>query len=296
VNAAIIAQGAVVVHHLPFAYDSPGISDGIAAYAEANEAPPVLPLVVVGGTNDTFIYTPVSGGPETFTVAPGSYANVAACAAAMAAATGTDSDVFGDYVTPSVSSGVILVSAVVTGAAHNGDTVKQALSGHDVLGRLGFTSPPEETRLTPTFTFAGGGALGLALYVPTPGDVLMDAWICVFEEWDGTTPLGDFGFFQAGQPGFLATIGTAISVDSLQDMTAEVTTSPLGLSIDPAKNNDVAALSSYSLSGQYVPGMFATGDPMCVVVTTTGLPGGAPPGSTKGAAALYLVTARPVQS
>ena len=141
-----------------------------------------------------------------------------------------------------------------------------------------------------------GLVAGAPLYVPKIGDVLLDAWIEVDTAWDGTTPLGDFGLFANSFPGFLATIGTAISESAFQDMTAAVSAATLGVAIDPAANNDAAALSSHDLLKQYVPCKFVTADPVCVCVTRTGLPGGASPGSTKGAAALCIITATPAGS
>lgn len=112
------------------------------------DSAPTLPLTIVLATNDTFIFTPTSGGgtPETFTIAPGVYTTIAECVAAMAAAVGTSVDTFGQYVTPSVDSTKILLTNIVdSGIAGNGDTITEGDGG---AAALGFTANPD--------TFANG--------------------------------------------------------------------------------------------------------------------------------------------
>jgi hypothetical protein len=112
-------------------------------------APPVQPLVVVTGVNDTFTFTPGGGGgaPEVFTVAAGSYANIAAITAAMGAAIGAlHGEAFSTLVTPSVSGASILLTMIVdSGIAGNGDTITPGAT--DVSAGLGLANPT---------TFAGG--------------------------------------------------------------------------------------------------------------------------------------------
>jgi len=142
-------------------------------------------------------------------------------------------------------------------------------------------------------------ATGAPLYTPQVGEKLIDGWIQVDTAWDGTTPRGDFGLFALGKPGLLAytasTTGLTLA-ECLQDMTAVVTDMGCGMSIDPAGNNDLAALASYGLAQQIVPSSFTAISPVGVCVSKTGAAGGGSPGSTKGVAVLCLITAIPVAS
>lgn len=98
-----------------------GASGDLPAFAFAGEAP-TLPLTIVEGTNDEFTYTPEGGGAETFTVAPGTLTNLTECAAALSAATGTDSDTFSDYATVTTGVGIIMTSTT-PGSAENGAAI-----------------------------------------------------------------------------------------------------------------------------------------------------------------------------
>jgi hypothetical protein len=96
-----------------------------------------LPVTVVTGTNDQFRYIPVGTGiPETFIVAPGVCATLPDVADAWAAAVGTDSDTFGDYVVPEVLGGQLIV---IDGSV--GDAIS-AGDANDFLVSIGYTSPP----------------------------------------------------------------------------------------------------------------------------------------------------------
>ena len=147
-----------------------GTNATVAAFLLAANAPPTIPLVVVTGVNDTFVWTGTAGGgsPETFTVAAGSKANLAAIVAAMGAATGSVSgEAFSTKATPTADATKILLTSVVdSGVGGNGDTVTAGST--DVLAGLGFDSPS---------TFAGGtggnpgstvGAAILYLVTSTP--------------------------------------------------------------------------------------------------------------------------------
>lgn len=60
---------------------------------------PDMPLTVVMGTNDEFVFTPSSTGtPDTFTVAPGTYNSMQSLSAAMASAVDSLSNPFSTYV------------------------------------------------------------------------------------------------------------------------------------------------------------------------------------------------------
>jgi hypothetical protein len=116
------------------------------------DAAPALPLTVVTGVNDQFLYTSTALTTKPFTVAAGTYSTLDEAAAAMAAALGTTiggSPPFSTFVicTPEPTSGKILLSAFVPGVAHNGDTITSG-APEDVSAALGFTGNPD--------TFSGG--------------------------------------------------------------------------------------------------------------------------------------------
>jgi hypothetical protein len=67
------------------------------------------------------------------------------------------------------------------------------LSGH-TAGGAGATV----VRAFPFAFDAAGLATGLALYTPTAGDKLLDAWLEIDTVWNGTTPLADVGVLSGG--------------------------------------------------------------------------------------------------
>lgn len=127
---------------------------------------------------------------------------------------------------------------------------------------------------------------GAALYTPTVGDILLDAWIEIDTAWDGTTPHGDFGTFVTSHTGIYGYGSTA------RDMTSAVANIDTGLEIPSFQNVMMSYLLSNGGDGGVVK--FTTTDPIKVVVSQNGANNGADPGSTQGEAVLYLVTATPV--
>jgi len=212
----------------------------------------------------------------------------------------------GITLTPPSGIGVVTVEGTITGAlpattvtgpdafgaaAAVGTATKYARQDHN----HGLPSLPGGHPILRAlhFTYATANLdTGAPLYVPTPGDFLLDAWISVDTAFDGTTPLGDL--LIQGFAGFIATINTALSIHVFQDMKTAWIVGPTGTMFDSDENNDIAALSSYLLALQYVPSKFATNAPVCMVVSKDGTPTGGDPGSTVGAGTLYLVTATPI--
>jgi hypothetical protein len=133
---------------------------------------------------------------------------------------------------------------------------------------------------------------GHAVYTPTVGDILLDAWIEIDTAWNGTTPLGDFGEFVGTAQGLFAGGNgpTGLTTMSGPD------TNLVGVGYLAGNNGEsLAALSAAGSAGfRVAPGKFTTVDPIKVVVSQDGTNTGADPGSTQGAAVLYLVTATPV--
>ena len=117
---------------------------------------PSFPVVITEGVNDTFVYTSASdpNSPDTFTIAPGSYADNDALATAVGAATGAETtmstyaDVYNDRGT------LAMQEPPEWGSQGNVDTITEGNGG---AAAIGFTANPD--------TFAGG----------TGGDCGLDA-------------------------------------------------------------------------------------------------------------------------
>ena len=169
---------------------------------------------------------------------------------------------------------------------------------------------------------------GAALYTPTVDDILIDAWIEIDTAWDGTTPFGDFGTFGggAGNLGFLRGLSNfAVDMTQADDATDPGAGFLWGVGWSRMGDNGVlggitdsvghgvlfetdaiasvpqaatplvtnGTNSSNSHLGQRSIGKFTAANPVQVVVSQDGTNTGADPGSTQGAAILYLVTATP---
>jgi len=163
------------------------------------------------------------------------------------------------------------------------------------------------------FAFDTPGILtGAALYTPTVEDILLDAWISIGTAWDGTTPRGDFGMFVGTNFGWAG--GAALPYDMMRadtafsagydtidgqglaalaaafgavqsDMQANGPAFPSGLGVE-------AGLTTLQ-GGGVAPGRITAANPIKVCVSQDGTNTGGDPGSTQGAAILYLVTATP---
>ncbi len=157
--------------------------------------------------------------------------------------------------------------------------------------------------VTRKFPFAwntAGILTGAALYTPTIGDMLLDAWIEVGTAWDGTTPLADVGAFVGGDhkgvfgfdqgPVDLKIVdvsnGTLVPNGLLAQGAGGTPAFPSGLM--QQQSTPTAVIT------RLFPAKFVTADPIKVCVSQNGQNNGADPVSTHGAAILYLVTATPV--
>jgi len=156
---------------------------------------------------------------------------------------------------------------------------------------------------------------GHAVYTPTIGDVFLDAWFEIDTAWDGTTPQGDLSQFLGGKnAGIYSGAGGGTPID----MTVANADATAGLGLAILIANQTLHLATvddlnngrldYAVSGasvgwaplgvtngsSYLPAKFTAAAPIKVVVSQDGTNTGADPGSTQGAAVLYLVTATPV--
>lgn len=142
---------------------------------------------------------------------------------------------------------------------------------------------------------------GHTVYVPTIGDLLLDAWIEVDTAWDGTTPSGDFGTF-ATPYGFLGNANGPKDMTVADEADAWDNPGP-GLLVEGGAATGGSGsmrdawISTFGDSTQNIhrglPAKFTAADPIKVVVSQDGTNVGDDPASTQGAAILYLVTCTP---
>ncbi len=117
---------------------------------------PTLPLVIVLATNDTFAYQHPNFPGEVFTLASGVYTTIGQAVAAMAAAVGESAERFDTLVTPSNSSGSILLTSLAPGGVASG--AYAITEGNGGAAALGFTGNPDifANGYGGTWTFADG--------------------------------------------------------------------------------------------------------------------------------------------
>ena len=98
-----------------------------------------VPITITPASNDTFVYTPFVGGvPEVFTIAGGTYSTLATLAAALNAATGSvSSERFDTKVDVTVSGSDLVFTAIVSGSAHNGDSIADHTTSTIITTLLG---------------------------------------------------------------------------------------------------------------------------------------------------------------
>jgi hypothetical protein len=162
---------------------------------------------------------------------------------------------------------------------------------------------------------------GHDFYTPAAGDVILDVFVHIVTAWDGTTPLGDLadstyrrldteGAYAAisgvgsgsggldmteeSSAGNLAVLGRSNQLSDLRTLqaAAEGTQSSFGLYVVTGGTVDWEAGNPPANGFAAVPTV-ASGNPLVVWVTQDGEIGGDDPGSTQGAATIYLVTATP---
>jgi hypothetical protein len=284
-----------------------------------------LPLTAVADVNDEFVYDGV-----TYTVAAGTYATLYQVAQALANAS-SESGAFINVSGLQISypSGTTLTISQNPGWDSNSSGYAEDYNGtsitagtNDVSGDLGLTGATLTGGVDTTWesaTTGGGGSAnspitrafsfaydtadittGAALYTPTPGDILLDAWVEIDTAWDGTTPTGDVGFFGADTNG-LYYYATHPYTELIDMSSADIEE---GADYVYAGFFQQRALSSAVISGggvgdvpayrRVVPGKFTTTDPIGIIVNQTGAVGGASSGSSVGAGVLYIITVTPL--
>lgn len=131
---------------------------GTGGSATADSPPTSVPLTIVGGAN-TFVFTGDGGlgTPETFTIAPGTYATLAAIAAAVMAAPGTISDTFGDHVIVTDDGTELVFTMTTVGLPAFAQTGNTITEGNGGAAAIGINAPPA--------VFSGGLGPKLGIYI-----------------------------------------------------------------------------------------------------------------------------------
>lgn len=140
---------------------------------------------------------------------------------------------------------------------------------------------------------------GVAIYTPTVGDILLDAWIELDTTFDGTTPLADIGQFSDVTFGLWGGNTVAIPLDTVPDDETGAGTGLLtfGHRLRPTLQlSNVNGDMSLDTPFRQVPAKFMSAAPLLLVVSQDGTKGGAAVGGTAGAGNVYLITATPTAS
>lgn len=147
------------------------------------------------------------------------------------------------------------------------------------------------------YTQAAALANGVQVFVPTVGDILLDAWVEIDTAFDGTTPAADVSQFGGTTTGWFGSILNAIDLTHA-DITANFGTgiltgtgsgSPAGSLVDMGANG-----TTYGNPKRYVPAKFTAANPVLLAVSQNGTKGGTAIDSTVGAGKVYIVTSTPV--
>lgn len=129
--------------------------------------------------------------------------------------------------------------------------------------------------------------LGVELFTPNVGDVILDAWVEIDTAWDGTTPKGDIGTFADATSGlFVYQGGPAIDLTVADNQDAGS-----GLLLG---NRTALSVASGALGQRSAPMLVTNPNPIKFVVSQDGTAGGNDPSSSQGLANVYFVVATPV--
>lgn len=146
------------------------------------------------------------------------------------------------------------------------------------------------------------GTTGFQVFVPTPDDVLLNGWIVITTPWlDSNNPgnlnlFADYGQFSAGDTeGYGSIVAQAVDTGETAAAAVARVTGSGGLQMLGFQQFDLASAAYFDqTSVTVVPSRFQTADPIELVVTDTGLPGGDPKTPTQGEGVLYLMVQTPV--
>lgn len=134
---------------------------------------------------------------------------------------------------------------------------------------------------------------GIDVYDVEEGDIVLDIWVEILTNWDGTTPFMDVGTFDETSLGFFA----GSSPGAIDATNEDTTTNGYRwrswnvppYAADLATNNN-AYLAADGNQSRVAPFTITDGGhPIQVVVTQDGTSGGADPGSTQGQAIVHVL-------
>lgn len=155
---------------------------------------------------------------------------------------------------------------------------------------------------------------GAALYTPTVGDVLLEAWVQIDTSWDGTNPYGDVGCFIGSNAGFFSGLtslplnmgandgpapggnflsGQQPSASQINMLLNVLAFAETQTGANPQRLAVRLTATDLANGSRLFPAVATTADPIKVCVSQDGMNTGDDPGSTQGSAVLYLVTATP---
>jgi hypothetical protein len=151
----------------------------------------------------------------------------------------------------------------------------------DEINGNGGGGTPGAARVLGPFPFAfdtPGLAAGVEFYVPTPDDMLVNAWLRTLTAWTnhGSTTKADIGQFVGGETSGLF----ALTANGAQAQIA-----PVG--IGGIDNIDSVGLGSQTAN------VFTTEDPLKIVVSVDGKAGSAASPATAGTSEIYLFISTP---
>lgn len=134
---------------------------------------------------------------------------------------------------------------------------------------------------------------GIDVYDVEEGDIVLDIWVEILTNWDGTTPFMDVGTFDETSVGFFA----GSSPGSIDATNEDSTTNgyrwrswgvpPHGADLAANNNAYLAADGNQSRVAPFT--ITDGGHPIQVIVTQDGTSGGADPGSTQGQAIVHVL-------
>jgi hypothetical protein len=186
------------------------------------------------------------------------------------------------------------------------------------LGPVANVNPCTGCGIVRKFPFAYNTAnllTGATIYTPTVGDVLLDVWVQIVTQFNGTTPLIDVGTFISLQhkgwwgQSTIAGAPNGCILGAFQDSNTDGYTNrgvysnnffslSGGVTYSNPNLQALNAAGAYAstpagLATRVVPGIFVAADPIQVVCTQNGENNGADPVNTAGTGIVYLITATP---
>lgn len=201
--------------------------------------------------------------------------------------------------TSATIDGDLYVQATATPSGDTGHATVQVSCTPSIVAQVGAGGGSQPVKVvTFPFTFDTPDLVaGTPIYVPTPGDRLLDAWIEVATRWN---PGGGYAFADIGTD-FANGFGlfyAAYNATSNVYLTGADAAPPYGGSTlrqaapnfgGPLSNGNLYNSSSSVNNNRLVPLKFTDDSPLNLIASTTGAPGGDDPAATAGIATVNLL-------